>query len=143
MGSSSSTPRLATSLRFSVSSTRFMMFLGVTPGTVASMSWGSVLKGRSSAVASRSSPARTAAIGSGSSCWALRRSKISAVSYGELDQMMRSLGNASVRSTSLLCRSLVPALAGLTLDRLPERSANGSSVKLLFWSNSIRSIGDL
>ncbi len=56
--------------------------------------------------------------------------------------MMRRRGKASVRRTSLDCRSEV-AFAAETEEREPERSAKGSRVKDLFWSNSIRSIGDL
>lgn len=56
--------------------------------------------------------------------------------------MMRSFGNASVNSTSLDWRS-DETLDGATLLRLPERSAKGSSVNDLFWSNSMSSIGFL
>ena len=51
-------------------------------------------------------------------------------------------GNASVRSTSLDCRS-----AGLAAVESEEAalwaSAKGSRVNDLFWSNSIRSMGFL
>ena len=56
--------------------------------------------------------------------------------------MIRRRGKARVRRTSLDCRS-EEALEEDTDDKLPERSANGSSVKDLFWSNSMSSIGDL
>ena len=56
--------------------------------------------------------------------------------------MMRSLGKARVRRTSLDCRSEL-AFVAETEFKEPERSAKGSRVKDLFWSNSMRSIGDL
>jgi len=56
--------------------------------------------------------------------------------------MIRSLGKARVRSTSLDWRSELAFVAETELKE-PDKSAKGSRVKDLFWSNSIRSIGDL
>jgi len=55
---------------------------------------------------------------------------------------MRSLGKARVRRTSLDWRSELALEADME-DNEPERSAKGSRVKDLFWSNSMRSMGDL
>lgn len=53
-----------------------------------------------------SAPIAAALVASGSSRFAFRSAKMSAVAYGDDDQMMRTRGNVSVSKTSLACRSV-------------------------------------